>query len=71
MTDPVRSRRETIVAPFGREFRFEDLAYESGMRLLRITIREGRRFTTVDLDPQRVREIAHAMLEWADEGAAS
>jgi len=69
MTEPVRTAREKILAPYGREIRLDDLAYESGMRLLRVTIREGRRFTTLDLDPQRAREWASAVLRWADEAA--
>ena len=56
MTEPVRTARDTILAPYGREIRLDDLSFESGMRLLRVTIREGRRFTTLDLDPQRASE---------------
>lgn len=67
MTEPVRTRRDTLLAPYGREIRLDDLAFESGMRLLRVTIREGRRFTTLDLDPQRAREWAQAMSGWAQE----
>ena len=71
MTEPVRTARETILAPYGREIRLDDLSFESGMRLLRVTIREGRRFTTLDLDPQRARKWADAVLRWADEAAAA
>lgn len=65
MTDPERVRLDTIQAPFGRELRLEEMRYETGMRILRVTIREGRRFTTLDLDPQRARDVAAALDAWA------
>jgi hypothetical protein len=65
--EPIRTKRETMAAPYGREIRFEDLAFDSGMRLLRVTIREGRRFTVIDLDPERALEWADVMRAWADE----
>ncbi len=65
MTDAERRRLETIQAPYGRELRLEELRFETGMRILRVTIREGRRFTTLDLDPDRAREVAAALGAWA------
>ena len=38
---------------------------EGGMSLLRIRIREGKRFTIFDIDPGTAREWAGAMLDWA------
>ena len=69
MTEPERIKLDTIQAPFGRELRMEEMRYESGMRILRITIREGRRFTTLDLDPQRAKEVAAALDAWAQSTA--
>lgn len=65
MTDPERVKLDTIQAPFGRELKLEEMRYETGMRILRVTIREGRRFTTLDLDPQRAKEVAAALDAWA------
>lgn len=65
MTEPERLKLDTIQAPFGREIRMEELRYESGMRIVRMTIREGRRFTTLDLDPDRARQLANALDGWA------
>jgi hypothetical protein len=42
------------VAPWGRELIVQGLAYDSGMCLARLRIREGRRFTTLDLDAATV-----------------
>lgn len=38
---------------------------EGGMSLLRIRIREGRRFTIFDIDPGTARRWAEVMSEWA------
>lgn len=38
---------------------------EDGMSLLRIRIREGRRFTIFDIDPGTAEQWAHAMQSWA------
>lgn len=39
---------------------------EGGMSLLRIRIREGKRFTIFDIDPGTARQWAEAMRDWAD-----
>ena len=46
MTDSVKTRLKTIAAPYGREIRLDEVVYASGMRLLRVTIREGARYTS-------------------------
>lgn len=50
------------IAPWGKELRLQRLDYESGMRLIRLRIREGHRFTILDLDA--------ATLQWLTETAA-
>jgi len=39
---------------------------EGGMSLLRIRIREGKRFTIFDIDPVTAQNWAIAMQRWAD-----
>jgi hypothetical protein len=39
---------------------------EGGMSLLRIRIREGKRFTIFDIDPATAQQWAAAMKQWAD-----
>jgi hypothetical protein len=39
---------------------------EGGMSLMRIRIREGKRFTIFDIDPGTAREWAQAMQDWVD-----
>jgi hypothetical protein len=45
---------EKSMAPWGKELLVQTLVFESGMRLARLRIREGRRFTVVDLDAATV-----------------
>ena len=48
-------------APWGRELVVQALAYDSGLRLARLRIREGGRFTTLDLDIATVSWLASAL----------
>ena len=50
----------------GQLIELHEIDYETGgMRLLRIRIREGKRFTVFDIDPQTARSWGQAMLAWA------
>lgn len=65
MTAEIKSRIATVDAPYRREIWLDDLQFESGMRLLRVTIKEGRRFTQFDLDAATADRWAQIMLDWA------
>ncbi|MGD0561852.1 MAG: hypothetical protein ABSA66_02080 [Roseiarcus sp.] len=65
MTEAGKRRRETIQAPYGRVIRLDEVDFESGMRLLRVTIREGARFTILDLDAPTAAQWGRAMSDWA------
>ncbi len=65
MSDSVKTRLKAIAAPYGREIRLDDVAYASGMKLLRVTIREGARYTMLELDAAAALEWADAMRRWA------
>ncbi len=39
---------------------------EGGMSMLRVRIREGKRFTIFDIDPVTAGQWAAAMQQWAD-----
>ncbi len=62
---------ETVVpaadftAPYGRGVVLEDVVHESGMRMMRVRIREGRRFTIMDLDADTAARWGRAMCDWA------
>lgn len=67
MTDPTVTALDKFDAPYGREVILQDVMHESGMRLLRIRIREGSRFTIMDLDPKTAAHWGNAMAGWARE----
>lgn len=50
----------------GQEIELQQIDHvEGGLGLLRIRIREGKRFTIFDIDPATARQWAAAMQEWA------
>ena len=65
MQGETKERLETLTAPYGREVRLDDVRFDSGMRLLRVTIREGSRITVLDLDAPTALAWAKTMTEWA------
>lgn len=56
-----------IAAPWSKEITVEALRYPSGLQLARLRIREGRRFTVLDVDRPTAQRLAD-MLEQALEG---
>lgn len=60
-----------IDAPYRREIVLQDVMFESGMRLMRVRIREGRaRFTILDIDPATATTWGRQMLDWAQKSQA-
>jgi len=55
-----------IEAPYNKQIKLEEMDYDGGMHLYRITIKERSRFTTLDLDPDTARELAQNLIEWAN-----
>ncbi len=51
--------------PYTRKASLHDHEYESGMHLLRLTIREGHRITAVDLSVENAQAIGQDLLNWA------
>lgn len=65
MSDEKITPIETIAAPFGREVTIKEVEFESGMTLMRVTIREGKRITSVDIDPDTAAKWGAVMTGWA------
>jgi hypothetical protein len=61
----IKTRVAAIEAPYRREVWLDDVQFESGMRLLRVTIKEGRRFTQLDLDAATADRWSQVMSDWA------
>ena len=68
MSDLERTPLATFAAPYRREVRLEHVVFESGMRMLRVIIREGHRITQIDLDAETAAAWGGAMVEWAETG---
>ena len=55
---------KSLDAPFGKQFTFQTVEYENGFQFLRLRIKEGKRFTMVDLDVNTASECANTINEW-------
>ncbi|MBF0167786.1 MAG: hypothetical protein HQL45_09160 [Alphaproteobacteria bacterium] len=53
-------------APWGREVKLIRLTYDSGFEMLRLAIKEGKRFTTLDLDAASASKLAGLIAGWAE-----
>jgi hypothetical protein len=65
VSEEIKTRIGTLEAPYRREIWLDEVRFESGMRLLRVTIKEGRRFTQLDLDEATADQWGQTMLGWA------
>lgn len=71
MSEAVVTDIEQIEAPYRRLVLLQDVAHESGLKLLRIRIREGTRFTILDLDAATAQRWAALMAQWAADNQSS
>lgn len=65
MSEDIVSTLDQFAAPYGRDVRLEAVAHESGLHMLRIHIREGSRFTVMDIDRDTAVRWAAVMRTWA------
>ncbi|MCP5073159.1 MAG: hypothetical protein GY947_07670 [Rhodobacteraceae bacterium] len=66
MTDEIISDVAGVELPFGRSADLKNVMYGSGLNMLRLTLREGRRFTIIDLDQASAKELGTQLVEWAE-----
>ena len=59
-----------FLAPWGREITLSESAYESGLRMMHLRIRENKRFTDLDLDADTAETWGRLMLDWAEAARA-
>ena len=57
---------EEFAAPYNRIVKLEKIEHESGMHMLRLRIREGRRFTIMDLDKETAQKMGQHLINWAE-----
>ncbi|AHK78294.1 hypothetical protein M911_02900 [Ectothiorhodospira haloalkaliphila] len=58
---------EQIKAPMGEEIELRQVMHESGVPLLRVLVRDGGRYTYLDLDPATANRWGRLMQVWARE----
>ncbi|MCC2114028.1 MAG: hypothetical protein KDJ16_18490 [Hyphomicrobiales bacterium] len=66
MSDENVEKLAEFDAPYRRKVLLGEVEFDSGMKLLRLTLREGHRITIVDLDAETANGIAAAMSTWAE-----
>ena len=55
---------EIIAAPWNKTVTLQNVAYQGGMNMLRFRIKEGKRFTDLELDIQTLRQLNAALSDW-------
>ena len=58
---------EKFAAPLGGEVELLEISFEGGVNLLRVRIRQGTRFTDLDLDQVTAARWGAAMTAWAED----
>lgn len=70
MSEETVSELDRFDAPWNRQVTLQDVRFESGLRMLRIRIKEGTRFTVMDIDEATAARWGKAMSDWAVSGEA-
>jgi len=63
--DPI----EVVNAPWNKELRISEATYAGGFKMLHVRIKEGSRFTDLELDQATAAHLAEVFGEWARRGA--
>lgn len=66
MADETLKDLAELELPFGRRAMIREVSFESGLRMVRLVLREGKRITQVDLDEDTARKLAAALVSAAD-----
>jgi len=65
VSDEVVTVLGKLSLPWSKEVEIHQLAYESGLKMLRLRFREGRaRFTMIDLDAATAQALGDQLAEW-------
>jgi len=66
MTDEIVTDICELDLPFGRRATLKNVEHDGGLQMLRLTLRENRRFTIIDLDHSSAKEFGANVLAWAE-----
>ena len=53
-----------ISAPWNKTIKLQNISYEGGMNMLRFRIKEGKRFTDLELDSQSLEQLNAVLSNW-------
>ncbi len=56
---------DAFPAPWGKAVAVQKVEYEGGLVLLRVRVKEGSRFTLLDLDCATAERLGRVLLDWA------
>ena len=68
MTDETVTDLVEMELPFGRRARLREVRHESGLRMIRLILREGKRITQVDMDEVSAMRLGQALTGAAADG---
>lgn len=60
---------EVVNAPWGKELTVSEATYDGGFKTLHIRIKEGKRFTDLELDGETAQHMADLIGGWAKNNA--
>lgn len=71
MTDETEILTEIAehILPYGRRVRLVNADYRNGLNMLRMIMREGKRITVVEIDPESANSLAADLATWAKDHA--
>ncbi len=58
---------QEIMAPWSKQLTLQDVVYEGGFRMIRVRIKERRRFTDLELDAETAKTLRDALDAWLAE----
>ncbi|MCC7016695.1 MAG: hypothetical protein IT564_05780 [Rhodospirillales bacterium] len=65
----LRGDLDSFDVPWGKKIVVQKVEYEGELVLLRVRIKEGSRFTLLDLDAESAKRLAKSLTAWADEAS--
>ncbi len=67
MSEEIITDVAAFAFPFNKNVTLKNVAHDNGLNMLRVTLRENRRFTIFELDPASAAEFGKTLQDWATE----
>ena len=61
---------EVIAAPWNKQVTVQEVTYEGGFKMVRLRIKEGKRFTDLELDSATATNLAGLLQAWSEANPA-